>query len=163
MWNWWGEMYGFGLCMTYCAEGAIKLMDGKGSWSRNKILRRPGACLGHCPEDHHRHWREAKNLMKKQWKFTFISRSKLNLNLSLNLPVFTGCLLQGPCILKLLKRKAFASTTTHSVSQLTQWPVQLKLVPVNAPYFQDADLLIAADCVPLPIPTSIETFSKGRL
>jgi hypothetical protein len=54
-------------------------------------------------------------------------------------------------------------STTHSVSQLTQWPVQLKLVPVNAPYFEDADLLIAADCVPFAYPDFHRDFLKGKV
>jgi hypothetical protein len=53
-------------------------------------------------------------------------------------------------------------SATLSVSQLTQWPVQLKLVPINAPYFQDADLLIAADCVPFAYPDFHRDFLKGK-
>src|SRR4030043_1678205 len=49
-----------------------------------------------------------------------------------------------------------------SVSQLSQWPVQLKLVPINAPYFQDADLLVAADCVPFAYPDFHQDFLKGK-
>ena len=45
---------------------------------------------------------------------------------------------------------------------LCQWPVQLKLVPVNAPSFQDADLLIAADCVPFAYPSFHQDFLKGK-
>jgi hypothetical protein len=45
---------------------------------------------------------------------------------------------------------------------LTQWPVQLKLVPVHAPYFQDADLLVAADCVPLAYADFHQDFLKGK-
>ncbi len=48
------------------------------------------------------------------------------------------------------------------MSQLSQWPVQLKLVPVNAPYFQDADLLVAADCVPFAYPDFHQDFLKGK-
>ncbi len=51
---------------------------------------------------------------------------------------------------------------TPAVSQLSHWPVQLKLVPVNAPYFQDADLLIAADCVPFAYPDFHRDFMKGK-
>ena len=49
-----------------------------------------------------------------------------------------------------------------SVSMLSHWPVQLKLVPINAPYFQNADLLIAADCVPFAYPDFHRDFLKGK-
>src|SRR4030043_371906 len=49
-----------------------------------------------------------------------------------------------------------------TVSQLSQWPVQLKLVPVDPPYFQDADLLVAADCVPFAYPDFHQDFLKEK-
>ena len=49
-----------------------------------------------------------------------------------------------------------------SVSMLSHWPVQLKLVPINAPYLQDADLLITADCVPFAYPDFHRDFLKGK-
>ncbi len=51
---------------------------------------------------------------------------------------------------------------TPARSQLQQWPVQLTLVPVSAPYFQNADLVIAADCVPFTYPDFHGTFLKGK-
>jgi hypothetical protein len=52
--------------------------------------------------------------------------------------------------------------TGSSVSMLSHWPVQLKLVPINAPYFQEADLLITADCVPFAYPDFHRDFLKGK-
>jgi len=49
-----------------------------------------------------------------------------------------------------------------SVSMLSHWPIQLKLVPINAPYFQEADLLIAGDCVPFAYPDFHRDFLRGR-
>ena len=58
--------------------------------------------------------------------------------------------------------KAEAASHQPSVSMLSQWPVQLKLVPVNAPYFKGADLLVAADCVPFAYPDFHHDFLKGK-
>jgi hypothetical protein len=63
------------------------------------------------------------------------------------------------------KPKTASSQTipsTAGISHLTQWPVQLKLVPVRAPYFENADLLVAADCVPFAYANFHEDFIKGR-
>jgi len=64
---------------------------------------------------------------------------------------------------KVPEPKTDSASSTPSVSMLTQWPVQLKLVPINAPYFQDADLLIAADCVPFAYPDFHRDFLKGKV
>ena len=60
-------------------------------------------------------------------------------------PVFHGC---PGTRMKMINHKEEVQTeqSVHASSQLSQWPVQIKLVPVNAPYFKDANLLIAADC-----------------
>jgi hypothetical protein len=63
---------------------------------------------------------------------------------------------------KVADAKTESASATPAVSQLTHWPVQLKLVPINAPYFQDADLLIAADCVPFAYPDFHRDFLKGK-
>jgi hypothetical protein len=55
-----------------------------------------------------------------------------------------------------------SSSSNSQPSQLAQWPVQLHLVPVTAPYFQDADLLIAADCVPFSYPDFHRDFLAGK-
>jgi len=77
-------------------------------------------------------------------------------------PTFTGCPSSRAMHFKVPEAEERASSTTPSVSQLTQWPVQLKLVPIDAPYFQDADLLVAADCVPFSYPNFHQDFLKGK-
>jgi hypothetical protein len=76
--------------------------------------------------------------------------------------VFEGCPSSRSMHFKVPEARAENVSTPPAVSQLSHWPVQLKLVPINAPYFQDADLLIAADCVPFAYPNFHQDFLKGR-
>jgi hypothetical protein len=78
-------------------------------------------------------------------------------------PTFTGCPSSRAMQFKVPEPKTDSASSTPSVSMLTQWPVQLKLVPINAPYFQDVDLLIAADCVPFAYPNFHQDFLKGKV
>ena len=157
---------GCGLCIPNCAEGALQIVDGKAKLITDKFCDGLGACLGHCPEDAITVIeREAEEFDEKAVE-VHLHKQKISLNLNLNLNLLQylpDVLLQGPCNLKFLKpRRNCKFRPHHSVSQLTQWPVQLKLVPINAPYFQDADLLIAADCVPFAYPDFHQDFLKGK-
>jgi NAD-dependent dihydropyrimidine dehydrogenase PreA subunit len=127
---------GCGLCIPNCAEGAIQLIDGKAKLLSDKFCDGLGACLGHCPQDAITVIeREAEDFDEKAVAMHF------------EVPE-TG------------KEKGSAIPST---SMLSQWPVQLKLVPVNAPYFQNADLLVTADCVPFAYPDFHRDFLKGKV
>ena len=76
--------------------------------------------------------------------------------------MFGGCPSSRAMHFKVSDMRAAAVPGTHSLSQLTQWPVQLMLVPLNAAYFEDADLLVAADCVPFAYPDFHRDFLKGK-
>ena len=150
---------GCGLCIPNCAEGALQIVDGKAKLITDKFCDGLGACLGHCPEDAITVIeREAEEFDEKAVE-TFIHQKEE----TKPKPVFNGCPSSRAMQLKVPEAEERASSTAPSVSQLTQWPVQLKLVPVNAPYFQDADLLIAADCVPFAYPNFHQDFLKGKV
>lgn len=157
---------GCGLCIPNCAEGALQIVDGKAKLMSDKFCDGLGACLGHCPEDaitvidreavefdekavevHLHKQKEAQPKPKPEPKPQ---------------PVFTGCPSSRAMHFKIPETQTEAVSNTPSVSMLSQWPVQLKLVPINAPYFQDADLLIAADCVPFAYPNFHQDFLKGK-
>jgi Pyruvate/2-oxoacid:ferredoxin oxidoreductase delta subunit len=153
---------GCGLCIPNCAEGALQIVDGKAKLMSDKFCDGLGACLGHCPEDAITVIeREAEKFDEKAVE-AFIHQKEETQPQPQPTPVFTGCPSSRAMQFKVPEAEGVASTTTHSVSQLTQWPVQLKLVPINAPYFQDADLLIAADCVPFAYPNFHQDFLKGK-
>ena len=155
---------GCGLCIPNCAEGALQIVDGKAKLITDKFCDGLGACLGHCPEDAITVIeREAEEFDEKAVE-AFLHKQKETQPQSKPqpAPVFAGCPSSRAMHFKVSESKTESISTTSAVSQLTQWPVQLKLVPINAPYFQDADLLIAADCVPFAYANLHQDFLKGK-
>jgi Pyruvate/2-oxoacid:ferredoxin oxidoreductase delta subunit len=152
---------GCSLCIPNCAEGALKIIDGKAKLVSEKFCDGLGACLGHCPEDAIIVIeREAEDFDEKAVEIHLQKQTKAQHQ---HAPVFGGCPSSRAMHFKAPETPAETVSTTRSVSQLTQWPVQLKLVPVNAPYFEDADLLVAADCVPFAYPDFHRDFLKGKV
>jgi Pyruvate/2-oxoacid:ferredoxin oxidoreductase delta subunit len=159
-----GKCNGCGLCIPNCAEGALQIIDGKAKLITDKLCDGLGACLGHCPEDAITIIeREAEEFdektvevhLHKQKETTYTHRPQPE-------PHFEGCPSSRVLQFQASEPSVDSSPKGSAVSQLTQWPVQLKLVPVEAPYFQDANLLIAADCVPFAYPDFHQDFLKGK-
>lgn len=125
---------GCGLCVTACHEGAIDLVNGKAKLMREHYCDGLGDCLPACPVDAISfEMREAP-----AYDHEAVMNAKKETEL-----LDCGC--PGSQIQVLSSSNANHLTSPVN-SQLAQWPVQIQLVPVNAPYFQNADLLIAADC-----------------
>jgi len=152
---------GCGLCIPNCAEGALQIINGKARLVSEKFCDGLGACLGHCPEDAIIVIeREAEEFDEKAVE-AFLHKKPEAKPQPQPAP-FTGCPSSRTMQFKVPEARTETVSATLSVSQLTQWPVQLKLVPINAPYFQDAALLIAADCVPFAYPNFHQDFLKGK-
>ena len=137
---------GCGLCVNACAEGAIKIIDGKARLVSEIYCDGLGACLGHCPED-------AITIEQREAEDFDEAATKAHLDKEKNAQVQTDFACPGMAT-KQLKRKPLpddAAPAGTMPSQLGQWPVQLKLVSPHAPYFADADLLLVADCVPFAL------------
>jgi len=153
---------GCGLCIPNCAEGALQIVDGKAKLITDKFCDGLGACLGHCPEDAITVIeREAEEFDEKEVEAYLHKKHEVKPEPKPQ-PIFAGCPSSRAMQFNVPEPKTDSASSTPSVSQLTQWPVQLKLVPINAPYFQDADLLIAADCVPFAYPNFHQDFLKGK-
>ena len=159
---------GCGLCIPNCAEGALQIIDGKAKLVSEKFCDGLGACLGHCPQDAITVIeREAEDFDEKAVEIHLHKKHDAKSHPQPqpkpdSVPVFTGCPSSMAMQFQVPKSRADLGDKGPSVSQLSQWPVQLKLVPVNAPYFQDADLLIAADCVPFAYPDFHQDFLRGK-
>ncbi len=151
---------GCGLCIPNCAEGALQIIDGKAKLVCEKFCDGLGACLGHCPQDAITVIeREAQDFDEKAVEVYLHKRMEAKPQPQ---PVFAGCPSSRPVQFKVPESVGELGSEASSVSMLSQWPVQLKLVPVNAPYFQGADLLVAADCVPFAYSNFHQDFLKGK-
>ena len=153
---------GCGLCIPNCAEGALKIINGKAQLISDKFCDGLGACLGHCPQNAITiKEREAEDFNEEAVK-KHLSEQNFTIpnNYVKNIP-FT-C--PGSRIID--RRESISKNKqTQNIkleSELRQWPIQLRLVPSNAPYLKDADLLIAADCVPFTYANFHSDFLKGK-
>lgn len=142
---------GCGLCVPNCAEGAIKIVDGKAKLIADNLCDGLGACLGHCPQG-------ALTIEEKvadEFDEAAVQEhlAKANRQTSPNHTHNHGGGCPGSRMMSFKHPTASTAGPVQSMrSELTHWPVQLALVPPTAPYFRDADLLIAADCVPFAYP-----------
>lgn len=151
---------GCGLCVPACAEGAIKLVNGKAVLSADNLCDGLGACLGDCPQD-------AISIIEREADEFDEGAVEQHLKQAEKEPapvvvptVQGGC--PGSRAMSFAAPPPSVATGDAGPSQLGQWPVQLKLVPTTAPYFQNADLLITADCVPFAYAGYHREFLAGK-
>ena len=144
---------GCGACAAACHEGAIEMVDGRAKLTREDYCDGLGDCLPACPtgaitfeEREAPAYNEAAVLAAKREKE----------------PLPCGC---PGSQAKALRREPCAAPAAQgpSESQLSQWPVQIKLVPVKAPYLDGAKLLIAADCAAYAYGNFHQEFIRGHV
>ena len=149
---------GCGACAAACHEGAIAMMDGKAQLMRDDYCDGLGDCLPACPtgaisfvEREAAAYDEQAVLANKQKKMQ------------------QGMSLHGGCPgtrMRTFRHETASGTEpapAAAQSRLSQWPVQIKLVPVRAPFFNGAKLLIAADCTAYAYAAFHERFIKGHI
>jgi len=130
---------GCGLCADACHESAIAIVDGKAKLTRDDYCDGLGNCLPVCPTG-------AITFEEREAAAYNEAAVKSNQEKKMNQePIFSGCPGSQARTMERSEHQEEAQPV-HAVSELRQWPVQIKLVPVNAPYFNNANLLIAADC-----------------
>ena len=156
---------GCGLCAEACHEGAIEMVNGKAKLVRENFCDGFGDCLPNCPtgaitfeeREAPAYDEEAVNAAKqKNGNMKEKEEKKMS-----------GCpgsaMMQFNTENKEEEQAAGAAVCTGPVSRLTQWPVQIKLLPPEAPFYDGAKLLIAADCTAYAYANMHEDFMKGRV
>lgn len=141
---------GCGACAAACHEGAIEMVNGKAKLTREDYCDGLGDCLPACPTNAISF--EMREAPAYDEAAVLAAKKK---------PLPCGC--PGTAS-KTIHRESNASASYSPVtSQLTQWPIQIKLVPVNAPYFKNAKLLIAADCTAYAYGNFHNEFIRNRI
>jgi NAD-dependent dihydropyrimidine dehydrogenase PreA subunit len=139
---------GCGLCVPSCDEGAIQIIDGKAKLIAENLCDGLGDCLGECPQDAITiEEREAEAFDEEAVEQHL--REQLEETVTNSSPCSGGgC--PGAAAMNLAEEAEEEEPPRGApqASQLRNWPVQLTLVPVHAPWLDGADLLISADCVP---------------
>lgn len=149
---------GCGLCANACHEGAIGMVDGKATLLRDDYCDGLGDCLPVCPTG----------------AITFVEReaaaydeAAVQANMAKKGKTPCACPGSQSKLLEVQKKMAAKreeeATPVAVPSRLRQWPVQIKLAPIKAPYFDGAKLLIAADCTAYAYGNFHEEFMKGKI
>ncbi len=156
---------GCGLCVTACHEGALVMENGKAKLISDSYCDGLGNCLPECPTNAITiEEREAdaydEELVKKNIEMKAAAQTP-----PVHHHMHGGC--PGSRAMAIKKAPAAepvsTATAAPAVSELMQWPCQIKLVPVNAPYFDNCDLLIAADCTAFAYANIHRDFMKNRI
>ncbi|MHC1786547.1 MAG: ATP-binding protein [Christensenellales bacterium] len=145
---------GCGLCAEACQEGAIQMVDGKARLMRDDYCDGLGHCLPSCPAD-------AISIVEREAEA--FDEAAVKQNLAKAAPAAPAASCAGVQARAFPVAEAVAPGPLHSVSQLRQWPVQIQLAPLTAPYYEDAHLLIAADCAAYAHANFHNRFMKNRV
>ena len=148
---------GCGVCVTACAEGALQIINGKAKLISENYCDGLGACLGECP-------RGAITIEEQEaegFDEEAVSRHLAIEQATEERPC--GC---PSATVTQFERQELTEVTPSAAgyqqSMLSQWPVQLTLVPPSAPFLQGADLVLAADCVPFAYPGFHQDFLRNH-
>jgi ferredoxin len=182
---------GCGLCVPVCPEGALQLIDGKLRLVSELFCDGLGACIGSCPKGaikvvereaepynerevikriikqgtnvvkaHLKHLKEHGQLNYLAEALKILREEGVELNLEFAREIMNEAHKPNDHTLKGLS--VAPPSLNRRSTELRQWPIQLTLVPVNAPYFLNSDLLVAADCVPFAYADFHQDLLRGR-
>ena len=142
---------GCGQCVPDCAEGALQVVDGKVQMLADKYCDGLGACLQSCPKDALKIIERDADEFDEEAVMELLKSRKKQEGRGQAPPLsLAGLKIETPC--QAANRPRFDFSPEKTGSSLTHWPVQIRLVPAQAPFLQNADLLVAADCVPVAYP-----------
>lgn len=149
---------GCGLCIIACAEGALEVIDGKARLLSDQYCDGLGACLGECPQG-------AINIEERsagEYDEELV-RKHLDVKSATNEPVASCPAMTMPKIDQKTTPGDKQSTSRRSTRRPSNWPIQIRLIPPEAPFLKGADLVVAADCAPFIYPGFHEDILGDRI
>jgi len=154
---------GCGQCVVACAEGAIEIIDGKAKLVSDVYCDGLGACLGECPQGALRIIEREANEFDPAAVEQYLEEKKKAREAQQPAPA-CGC---PSSMIRVMAPKSagsdLSSESQRIPSALTHWPVQIRLVPANAPFLRGAHLLVAADCTAVAYPNFHRDFLRDRV
>ena len=145
---------GCGACADACHEGAIQMINGKARLTREDYCDGLGDCLPACPAD---------AISFEVREATAYDEAAVNRARMEKAGTVLPCGCPGTQSRAISRDCSGNAPVAPAASMLSQWPVQIKLAPINAPYFNGAHLLIAADCTAYAYGSFHDEFIKGRI
>ncbi len=155
---------GCGQCVIGCAEGALEIVDGKAKVISDNLCDGLGACIGECPQDALQIIeREAEPFDEEAVEARLAAQDASSASAE-KAAMPCGCpstRIQSfqPCPSAQVKVQPSGG---QQASALSHWPVQIRLIPPTAPFLKGADVLIAADCVPVAFPQFHQDLLQGK-
>ena len=166
---------GCGLCIPSCPEGALQIVDGKAKLVKKEFCDGLGACLGECPQgaltveerEVEEYDEEGVIGHLKEQSPELLEKHLAHLKEHAHeLPQYHSHHGIASCpsaqMLQWGKKEEARGKEARVDSELRQWPIQFHLVPPSAPYFQNANLILVADCVPFAYSNFHTDFLKGK-
>jgi NAD-dependent dihydropyrimidine dehydrogenase PreA subunit len=148
---------GCGNCILACAEGSLAIVDGKAKIIKDLLCDGLGACIGDCPQDALKIIEREADEFNEDAVHEHLENMKKEEKVQ---PQACGC--AGSHMQSFASSPFQPMSNAQTGSALTHWPVQIKLVPPDAPFLKDSDLLVAADCVPIAYPSLHQEYLKDR-
>jgi len=165
---------GCGQCVPDCAEGSLKIIDGKARLVADKLCDGLGACLGSCPTGALKIIERKADEFDEEAVEEFLAGEKREAEAKAPETMDCGCASTHIQSFKPVTTKSQTSCQTANIpvnipaagstaSMLTHWPVQIRLVPAHAPFLKNSDLLVAADCTAVTVKDFQQKYLDGKV
>jgi len=156
---------GCGQCVPGCAEGALQIVDGKAKLVADVYCDGLGACLGHCPTGALKVIQREADPFDEEAVEALLAQQKAAASTPApGQPDTIACGCPSSVVQELHPRQtAPTDAQSPAASALGHWPVQLRLVPPEAPFLKNADVLLLADCAALAVPELHQRYVPGKV
>ena len=149
---------GCGQCVPDCAEGSLKIIDGKARLVADNLCDGLGACLGSCPTGALQIIERVGDEFDEKAVETFLKKEEKE-----EIEAPRTCPSSQLKTQQISTCQSVNNPTAISGSTLSHWPVRISLIPASAPFLENCDLLVTADCTAIAYPNINSDFVKGRV